>query len=66
MTKDELIVKQQLELEELRAELAELKSSIQRANLIMICIGGPLNDNSLKYTKEQMADFFRIQRELGL
>jgi hypothetical protein len=66
MTKEELIVKQQLKLEDFRAELKDLKKRINKANSIMTCISGPLNGNRLGYTKEQRADFFSIQRELGL
>jgi hypothetical protein len=29
-----------------------------------VCIGGPLNDNKLGYSKQQMVTFWRIKEEL--
>lgn len=60
MTKDELIVKQQLELEELRDERIVLYHRLTEIQQMLICIGGPLNDNKHKFTKEQMDIFHEI------
>lgn len=32
---------------------------------MLVCIGGPLNDNKHKYNKEQLAIFVRIMDVLG-
>ncbi len=65
MTDAELIARQAKQIEELRDERDDLKERVQRARLPIICIGGPLNDNKLGYTREQMGPFQRILNELG-
>jgi len=64
MTKNELITKQQLEIESLKSENEFLRKSHDNIFNIIYCIGGPLNDNKLGYTKEQMMDFVKIKNEL--
>ncbi len=64
MTEDELIARQAKQLEELRDEAADLKQRAQRARSLIYCIGGPLNDNKLGYSKPQMLTFLRIAQEL--
>ena len=66
MNKDELIAKQQLEIEELNLAVKQYKEAEESIYNIIYCIGGPLNDNKLGYTKKQMLDFFRIKEELVL
>jgi hypothetical protein len=65
MTQDELIARQALQLEELRDEVADLKDRARKAWEHIYCIGGPLNDNLLGYTRPQMVTFARIAGELG-
>ena len=65
MTEAELIARQAKQLEELREEVAELKDRARKARSHIYCIGGPLNDNKLGYTREQMVTFARIADELG-
>ena len=65
MTEAELIARQAKHLEELRDEVAGLKERAMRARLHIYCVGGPLNDNKLGYTREQMVTFARIADELG-
>ena len=65
MTEAELIARQAKQLEELRDEVAGLKERARRARLHIYCVGGPLNDNKLGYTREQMVTFARIADELG-
>ena len=65
MTQDELITRQALQLEELRDEVAGLKERARKARSHIYCIGGPLNDNRLGYSKAQMVTFARIADELG-
>ena len=60
MTKDELIVKQQLEIEKYKKMLEEnkkLKSKIVRK---FYACGQPLNDNVLQMNKEQMKWCFEV------
>lgn len=66
MTKDQLIAKQQLEIEMLTEESKQHTDACDEVRGILFCIGGPLNDNKLGYTKEQMQDFWRIKEALGL
>jgi hypothetical protein len=65
MTEAELIARRAKQLEELRDEVAGLKERARRARLHIYCVGGPLNDNKLGYTREQMVTFARIADELG-
>lgn len=60
MTQDELIARQSLQLEELRDEVADLKERARKALSHIYCIGGPLNDNKLGYSKPQMVTFLKI------
>lgn len=66
MTESELIARQAKQIEELRDENAELKKRVEKAIMHIYCIGGPLNDNKLGYSKPQMLTFFRIAEELGV
>ena len=61
----ELITRQAKKLEELSDEVADLKERARRARGHIYCIGGPLNDNKLGYSKPQMVTFARIAAELG-
>ena len=65
MTESDLIARQAKQLEELRDEVSDLKERARRARLHIYCIGGPLNDNKLGYSKQQMVTFYRIAEELG-
>lgn len=65
MTEAELIARQAKQIEELRDEVAGLKERARRARSHIYCIGGPLNDNKLGYSKPQMVTFARIANELG-
>lgn len=65
MTETELIARQAKQIEELRDEVEELKERSRRARLHIYCIGGPLNDNKLGYSKTQMITFWRISEDLG-
>ena len=65
MTEAELIARQAKQIEELRDEVADLKCRSRKAYGHIYCIGGPLNDNKLGYSKAQMVTFARIAEELG-
>ena len=65
MTEQELIARQAKQIEELRDEVADLKERVRKARMHIYCIGGPLNDNVLGYSRAQMSTFARIANELG-
>lgn len=65
MTEIELIARQAKQLEELRDEVEDLEERARKALLHIYCIGGPLNDNKLGYSKTQLVTFARIAEELG-
>lgn len=54
MTKDELIAKQQLQIEEYKTKLRD--NLMVKRELIgsLYSIGAPLNDNLLKFNKDQL------------
>lgn len=54
MTKDELIAKQQLEIEEMKSVFEANKQVISDLHFKIHGIGQPLNDNCLKFNKEQL------------
>jgi hypothetical protein len=64
MTESELIARQAKQIEELRDEVKLLREGISEARSHIVCIGGPLNDDRLSFTKEQRAVFHRIDAAL--
>lgn len=60
MTKTELIDILSQQVGELRDEVADLKERSRIAKSYIYCIGGPLNDNKLGYSRAQMVTFVRI------
>lgn len=54
MTKDELIVKQQLQIEEYKEMLQENTEIIHDLKMRFYAIGQPLNDNILSFNKDQL------------
>lgn len=64
MTDAELIARQAKQIEELRDQVTALKARAKRAVSHIYCIGGPLNDNRLGYSKQQMVTFSMIADEL--
>jgi len=65
MRTEELVTKQQLQIEEQKQEIADLREAIRMAKCHIYCIGGPLNDNRLGYSKTQMVTFAEIAQELN-
>lgn len=53
----DVIIEQAVELNELRKRVARMGEAIQDARNHMICVGGPLNDNKLQYSREQLVTF---------
>lgn len=54
MTKDELITKQQLKIEELETLINQHKKTRDDLLMRFYAIGQPLNDNKLQFNKEQL------------
>jgi len=59
MTKDELITKQQLEIEEYKQKLIENTKLKKDLEMRFYAIGQPLNDNCLMFNKEQLKWCFK-------
>jgi len=66
MTEKEVIAKQATRIFELEAQVDDLKKRMERIVLHCVCIGGPLNDNVLGYSKAQLVTFARIVEEAEL
>jgi hypothetical protein len=66
MTKNETIARLARRVEKQRQLLKYCRGVATRAHLLMYNIGGPLNDNKLGYTNEQLLIFQQIANELGL
>jgi hypothetical protein len=62
---DALIAQQAREIAELKEQVTAYKDAADRIHLMLICIGGPLNDNKLGYTREQLKLFYDIERLTG-
>ena len=60
MTKDELIAKQQLEIEDYKAQLIENTKIGRDIKGKFYNIGAPLNDNILQFNKDQMKWCFQV------
>lgn len=59
MTKDKLITKQQLEIEEYKQKLIENAEIKKDLEMRFYAIGQPLNDNYLQFNKEQLKWCFK-------
>jgi len=62
MTKDELIVKQLLEIENLKELLEDKRQRLEIIGNICRAEDGPLRGNIKKYTPDQKQDFLRLIR----
>jgi hypothetical protein len=60
MTKDELITKQQLEIEQYKEMLEENADIVSSLTGLFFNIGQPLNDNVLNFNKEQQKWCFSV------
>ena len=59
---DQLIADQAKQLWDANERIKRMKYALDAIHKSLICIGGPLNDNNLNYSNEQLDLFFRIQR----
>jgi len=66
MLPNELIAKQQLEIEELKTKIEIADQCRKEIYGVLYCIGGPLNDNVDRYKMQQLKPFFKIAQILGL
>jgi len=61
MTTDDIIIAEQAKaLFKAERRVEELEDSMRQIRLKLICIGGPLNDNVLGYSNEQLRIFRAI------
>lgn len=60
MTEIDVIARQAVKIETIEADNERMRQALQDAKLHIVCVGGPLNDNKLGYSKEQMWTFQRI------
>lgn len=58
--RDKLIVSQQLEIQDLKAFKESALKDFREINLMLVCVGGPLNDNVLGYSREQRQPLHKI------
>lgn len=66
MTKNDIIAIQAVKIEKLKRQIKMDKEAKDIVFNIIYGIGGPLNDNKLCYSKEQMKDFWEIVTALGM
>ena len=60
---DKLIADQAKQLWAANERIKSMEHALEAIKKSLMCIGGPLNDNVLQYSKEQLDLFFKI-REL--
>jgi hypothetical protein len=65
MTDAELIARQAKQIAEQEDLIADYEERMRLARGYIYCIGGPLNDNVLRYSGEQKVTFQRIADALG-
>ncbi len=61
LSDEEMLAMQARKIMEYEAEIAQYIDRLKRIRLQLICIGAPLNDNFLQYSKEQLKPFGKIQ-----
>ena len=61
---ESLIAKQALKIDSLQDQNNLLEAKIEQALACMVHIGGPLNDNKLQFTPEQLKLFQAVYFEL--
>lgn len=65
MTDQELIYRQAKQIEEMRDALHKIDEQIEGVRYSILGIGGPLNDNRLKFNADQRSLFIKIDSKLG-
>jgi len=64
MDDTEMIATQAKRIVKMSEDLSDLRSRIRKAKNHIVCVGGPLNDNKLRYSRDQLVTFIRILEEL--
>jgi len=64
MTKEELIVKQQLEIENYKEIFKSNKEIIDSLYMDFYAIGRPLNDNILNFNREQLIWCWNVDKKI--
>ena len=65
MSDEEVIAKQARTIANLEESLTSLREAVEDVKMMMVCIGGPLNDNVLEFTSDQRKLIFRMFYALG-
>ena len=63
MSEAELIAKQALRIAELEEDMRDRDERLGRIHLMLVSIGGPLNDNVLQFNSSQRQLLHRIDEE---
>ena len=58
--RDILISEQQIDIRHLTEVNNKYKEALDEIHNLLVCCGGPLNDNFQQYSKEQLKIFFKI------
>lgn len=61
-----VIARQARQIESQKEYIEKLESSIKGAVSLMVCVGGPLNDNKKNYSSTQLVDFWKIFNTLDV
>ena len=57
---EQIVARQAVRIIELEDDLKDRDSRLDQIHRLLICMGGPLNDNVLKFNKEQRLYLKRI------
>ena len=65
---DSLVVigRQAKQIELQKEYIEKLESAIKDSLSLMVCVGGPLNDNKKSYSSTQLVDFWKIHNTLDV
>ena len=61
-----VIARQARQIESQKEYIEKLESAIKDSLSLMVCIGGPLNDNKKSYSSTQLVDFWKIHNTLDI
>ena len=61
-----VIARQARQIESQKEYIEKLESAIKEAMVLMVCVGGPLNDNKKSYSSTQLVDFWKIHNTLDV
>lgn len=61
-----VIARQARQIESQKEYIERLDSAIKASLVLMVCVGGPLNDNKKSYSPTQLVDFWKIHNTLDV